>query len=44
MCQATEDDLSGVMTSRPDFKNFRKCLKCEKNSVVVTRISEALCK
>lgn len=44
MCQATEDDLSGVLNSKPDFKNFRKCLKCEKNSVVVTRICEALCR
>jgi len=23
---------------------FRKCLKCDNNSVVVTRINEALCK
>lgn len=42
MCQAREDDMSGL--NKPDFKNFRKCLKCEKNSVVVTRICEALCK
>lgn len=44
MCQATEDDLSGVLNLKPDFKNFRKCLKCDKNSVIVTRINEALCR
>lgn len=49
MCQisnAGESDLNDLMEPKADLSlgMFRKCLKCEKNSMVVTRINEALCK
>ncbi|CAF0936675.1 unnamed protein product [Brachionus calyciflorus] len=43
MCSNNEGGLT-KFEPKPDLALFRKCLKCDKNSVVVTRINDAMCK